>query len=72
MSAELVELAAKFHQKGSESIVVWLLCLWDTSANGFTLSGDELTQMATVTTYSSLHQHIHRIIQYAENVLLLN
>lgn len=45
---ELVELAAKFHQKRSESIARWLLCLWDTGADGIILSGDELILMSSV------------------------
>lgn len=32
--AELVELTAKFHPKGSESIVRWLLCPRDTGVDG--------------------------------------
>lgn len=70
-SAELAELATKFCQKRLESIMGWLLHLWDTGANGIIPSGDEKTQMASVTTRPSLYQCIHGAIQYAENASLL-
>lgn len=56
---ELVELAAKFHQKGSESTTGWLLHFWDTDVDRIILSGDDPTQMASVITLSSLCQCIH-------------
>lgn len=51
---------------------MWLFCLWDTGADSIILSGDELTQMASVTIHSSLCQCIQGAIQYVENVSLLN
>ena len=55
----LLELAAKFRQKGSESITGWLLWLWDIGTDGILLTGDELKHMSSVTIHPSFRPRIH-------------
>ena len=49
INGRLMELGNKFRQKGRESILGRLLCLWDTRAEDILLSGIEMSKMASIT-----------------------
>lgn len=63
--AELVDLMNKFYQKPRELLAVWLLCLWYLGVNNIMCTDNEMENLASITTHSSLHQWLQNSRQHS-------
>lgn len=52
-------MAAKSPQKARESSQAWVVWVWDTGGNGFSLIGQEAEEMSIITTYPALCLCLH-------------
>lgn len=62
---ELVELGSKFWQKTKESVLAWLLHLWDTGADGIRLNDIELSQKLTLLYASAADESVGSLTNLA-------